>query len=184
MPQVWTSNEEINFLKSISAKKDMKEISRIHNRSVSALELRLKKIIHDNIQSKTANEQSLAKLLNMNVDKIRQYNYEYKGFIEKKNNNNQSESLNLNDNNKLVLEPPTKIKSINNISGGSKSIYSDDPSTKEKFLQKINIIKKENKIMRHIVENSELRHKLNNLIRNGKIDKKVKKVIKKVINSN
>ena len=194
MPQIWTAEEEINFFKGIAKKESMDQLSKKHDRTPSALELRLKKIIYDNIQSGGATENSLSKLLNMDVDKIRQYNYEYKGFIEKKDSigvsNNQTQSISLNKNNtsvqsKLIVEPPTKMKNIEVHNGGSKdkkntSNFVDEGTTQQKFISKIKQLKRENKIMREIVDNSELRKKINKMIREGKLDKKYKKVIKKL----
>ena len=74
---IWTQEEELQFLKNLSAGKNLEELAIIHNRSVSALELRLKKIVYDNILNGTS-QTSLALLLKIPEDKIVQYCYEYK----------------------------------------------------------------------------------------------------------
>lgn len=82
-PVVWDKNEELKFLQEIASGKSMEIIAKEHDRSASALDLRLKKIIFDNITA-GKKEESMAKLLNMPHDKVKQYFYEYKGFLEKK----------------------------------------------------------------------------------------------------
>jgi hypothetical protein len=198
MPQIWTSQEEIEFLKGISNKQTIDDLSKKHNRTSSAMELRLKKIVFENMQSGKS-ETSLAKLLNIDIDKIRQYNYEYKGFLEKKEDggiiNNQTASTLIDKNiinnssthTKLTIEPPTKSKTINRYDKkkSSTNVYNHgggNDNSKEKFISKIKKIKKENKLMKEVVDNKELRKKINKMIKDGSLDKKFKSVLKKVIN--
>src|ERR1700744_2554056 len=80
---IWTQEEELKLLKEITNGQTLDNLALVHDRSSSALELRLKKIIYDNV-SAGQTERAMAKLLNLPEDKIKQYFYEYKGFIEKK----------------------------------------------------------------------------------------------------
>lgn len=193
MPQVWTSQEEIEFLKGISNKISIDELSKKHNRTPSAMELRLKKIVHENIKNGKS-EEGLAKLLNLDIEKIKQYNYEYKAFIEKKEDhgitNNQTAStlidkqvMNGGTSSKLTIEPPTKTKTINMYNkklSSTNTKLEDAGTTKEKFIKKITKLKKENKFMREVVDNRELRKKINQMIKDGSLDKKFKSVLKKI----
>lgn len=78
----WTKDEELNFIKGISEGRSMDDLSVVHDRTPSALELRLKKIIYDNV-SKGRTTKSLSRLLNMSRDKILQYHFSYADWREK-----------------------------------------------------------------------------------------------------
>jgi hypothetical protein len=207
MPQVWTKDEEVNFLKDISAGKNINEIALQYNRSPSALNLRLKKIIYENMKG-GAKEESLAKLLHMDINKVKQLFYEYQGFIDKKAEQGiipaQTASTLINketiktehkNDNFSKIEAPTPPKLLN--IGGNKTENKSEHKSKLnsevnnipqfeqdnriKFAEKLSKIKKENKIMKELVDNSELRKKINKMIREGVLDKKIKKVIRKAI---
>jgi len=83
MPQSWSKDEEKQLLKEIKSGKTYNELAKIHNRSISALIMRFNKIIYENIENKKT-KSSLAKLLNITIDKINQAYYEHKAFLEKK----------------------------------------------------------------------------------------------------
>ena len=70
----WTNQEESQLLKLIASGKTYKELSGGFNRSENALELRVKKIVYENISNNKPADK-IAKLLNMPEDKIMQYYY-------------------------------------------------------------------------------------------------------------
>jgi hypothetical protein len=166
----WTREEELNLIKDISLGTTLDSLAIKHNRSVSAMELRLKKIIYENA-SEGKSLESISKLLNIPEDKVRQYFYSYKEFREKHTGlvddvipviNNQSKSNDIH-------------QSKSEQTGGSKG-GSDEKMNKIK--SKLRKMEEENRIIKLIVENKELTHKLNKLIKEGKLDESVKKLIK------
>jgi hypothetical protein len=78
----WAKNEELEFIKGVASGKTFDELATSHNRTSSALELRLKKIIYDNV-SKGRGVSKLAKGLNLDKNKVIQYYYSYAEFREK-----------------------------------------------------------------------------------------------------
>ena len=70
MTNKWTAEEEIKLVNDISKGKTFSDLKDQYNRTELALELRLKKIIYENINAgKTAS--SLAKSLKLQEDKIK-----------------------------------------------------------------------------------------------------------------
>lgn len=129
-PVVWDKNEELNFLQEIASGKSMDNIAKDHDRSASALDLRLKKIIFDNITA-GKKEESMAKLLNMPQDKVKQYFYEYKGFLEKKGKLNDTvnevktnvdQPVINNDKQSIIANPPKQTLIITNPSNPETNI--------------------------------------------------------------
>ncbi|ARF08789.1 hypothetical protein Catovirus_1_839 [Catovirus CTV1] len=153
---LWTKEEEIEFVKDISNGKELNDLAGKYNRSANALGLRLKKIIYDNIESGRS-EKKLANITKISEDKIKQYYYEYKGFIEKKNK--------------------TIEKNKNLEGGGDQSIQNSDNNS---YMNKIDKMEKENKIMNTIIQNIHLKKDIHKLIKSGVIDPKIKQFIKKV----
>ena len=78
----WTKEEEVGLIKDIASGINIDVISQKNNRSTSAIELRLKKIIYENVSS-GKNIDEISKILNIHVEKTRQYFYSYKDFKEK-----------------------------------------------------------------------------------------------------
>lgn len=179
----WTQDEELKLIQDISTGININIIAVKHNRSESAVLLRLKKIIYENaIAGRSI--QNISKLLNLNEEKTRQYFYSYKEFKEKHtelvDNNfqklqNKEQTMNINNpkisqqyiqnNNNNVIEQPSQF-------GGEAT------RKIQKIQSKMHRIENENKILKLIVENKELTHKLNKMIKDGKIDKNIKKLIK------
>jgi hypothetical protein len=221
---IWNKEEEIKLLNSISSGILIEEIAKNTNRSSSAIDLRLKKIIFDNITAgKTIN--SLAKMIKLPEDKVQQYYYEYKGFLEKKGKlNNTIDHIKTNINNinpnittinkpilpkispdiatvnkpiltkispdmaKAIINKPilTKIDDVkaNNmvLIGGKSSSKVENHNRidkKQKILTKIKKMELENGYMKNVLDNVEMRKKINKLIENGILDKNFKKIFKK-----
>lgn len=173
----WTSEEELNLVKDISTGISLEILAEKHDRPITAIELRLKKIIYGNVSSgKTI--QQISKLLNLPEDKIKQHYYSYKDYKEKYENIH-----NLHKQNSQPIDPPF---GKSNQHGGS--VTKEQGSFNDKKLDKIDTklkkIELENKILRLIVENKDLTHKLNRLIKDGKVDKSIKNLIKVVRNTN
>jgi predicted transcriptional regulator len=175
MPVPWTNEEELQLLKEVSEQKTFDNIAIIHNRSESAIELRLKKLIYDNIIS-GKKKSSMAKLLHVEPDKIKQYYYEYKGFIEKKglkmDNANLSEIERSMDKTNSTKKHKEKEKNKDKHGGA----HNKDNKVKERLLK----LEKENKIMKEILDNIGMKKKIDKLIDNGFLNEKIKSVIKRV----
>ena len=195
----WTQEEELLLIKSIAFGDSLDAIALTHNRTPSAIELRLKKIIYENASSGKSLD-GIAKLLKLSEDKIRQYFYAYKEFKEK--------HVGLVD----VVHAPTNPKRLEIVDGPQKgSVSANTESLKtdkliasgqrlnENITQKLQFggeknhedhltkiesrLKKleiENRILKLVVDNKELTHKLNKLIKDGKIDGSIKTAIKKI----
>ena len=171
MPQSWSKDEEKQLLKEIKSGKTYIELAKIHSRSISALIMRFNKIIYENIENKKT-KSSLAKLLNITIDKINQGYYEHKAFLEKKGIEKKS------------IEKPVKTKSTVTSKStvtpkSTKPIKTSNTEDKIKiYNKKINILEKENKLLKELNENMKLKKKLGQKINNNDLLKKVLHVIK------
>ena len=103
MPTPWTKQEEKKLIAQIKKRVPYEQIAQNHNRSISALLLRVNKIIFDYIQA-GKDRKVLEKVLNMSSDKIRQAYYEHKAFLEKKKLLNQEPTNTINNANNNSLE--------------------------------------------------------------------------------
>lgn len=177
MPQSWSKDEEKQLLKEIKSGKTYNELAKIHNRSISALIMRFNKIIYENIENKKT-KSSLANLLNITIDKINQAYYEHKAFLEKKGIEKKS------------IEKPIKSKSTKTpkstitpkSSVRPKSTNPTKTNTNEDkikiYTKKINILEKENKLLKEINENMKLKKKLGQKINNNDLLKEILHAIK------
>ncbi len=192
----------------------MDSIATTLGRTSSALDLRLKKIIYDNMTAGKSPE-SLSALMHIPVDKIQQYYYEYKGFLEKKAKINPAEAKPVQvsapvtqptpvQNNipkppifqpTTIIQPPHIIRPSADqqiiiqpkpgnhmtqqnliLAGGVKEKLHEKP--KENMENKIKRLEVENGHIKTILDNVEMRKKLNKLIKSGTIDSKFKKLLK------
>lgn len=194
---IWSKSEEISMIKDIRNKKTFDEISIKYDRSVSALELRLQKIVHDNIVAGKSFE-DLSNIIGFSVDKIKQYYYEYQGFIEKKikkkDKLNQSatiptiSSVPINKDHikelSLMHESLPYKEMSDNIESPiihetpiiSCSLHKECTTDKENVLDKI---ERENKFMRAILDNIELKKKIKYYIDKNILDTKIIELVKK-----
>jgi hypothetical protein len=166
MNQRWTVEEEGKLLKLIASGKTCKELSGTtydFNRSENALELRLKKVIYDNIMNKKPADK-IAQLLNMPREKIMQYFYSYKDYIDKQ------KQIGVDDNN-IISHKSDKINNIQKLSNINTSIKQNQNA----FIKQnqnggtnINLdnIEKQNKKMKLLLENYILKQKLSKLLKN------------------
>jgi hypothetical protein len=176
----WTAEEELDLIKNIANGLNIDLIAQKHNRSNSAIELRLKRIIFENINNKISPE-NISKLLKLDIDKIKQYYYSYKEFKEKHSKNIHPINLidpinqtNLNQSNNIEL----KIESKNNLDNLNLEKIFHEPSSSEKLNLKLKKIKTENEILNLVIENKKLKEQLDKLIQEGKVDPSIKLLIK------
>lgn len=166
MPDKWTKNEERELIRDISNGKSFKDIANAHNRSETAVELRIKKIIYENIE-KGLTPIKMSKILNISESKVSQFYYEYKGFTEKKQNGGVS---NLVDGEKKE----TKLSTIPENKMDNKAEIK--PDNKE---VKINKLLRENELMKEIIDNIEMKRKINKYVKEGILGEDVKDIIRK-----
>lgn len=136
----WTKEEELKFIQGVASGQSLDELGIAHSRTKSALQMRLKKIIYENVAGgKSAN--MLATMLKLPVDKVKQYFYSYKEFIEK---------------NKGIV-PDVEIKD-----GGAAV------STNKRI--DVKKLEDENRLMKLILEHNKLSKQINRMIKDGKLD--------------
>lgn len=121
----WTREQELELVNYVAHGKSLEVYCQMHNRSMNAIELRLKKIVYENYLAGRSLE-TISNILKLNIEKVAQYYYSYKEFIEKKNGvnsqlNNQSNSqLNSQLNSHSIVQqkisnPPVKETQIQQI---------------------------------------------------------------------
>jgi len=153
----WSKEEELKLIKSISKGKSIESLATEHKRTNTAIELRLKKIIYENIMS-GKDSRYLSKMLSLPEEQIENYFNSYKDFYEK--------------NKQLIIK---KEKVEKQTGSGKKS-----DSFNTKIENNIKRLEKENQVMKLIVENKELNKKINQLIDDKKLDSSIKKIIKNI----
>jgi hypothetical protein len=174
----WTFEEESKLLKLLSSGKTCKELSGGFNRSENALELRVKKIIYENISNNKSPEK-ISELLSMPKDKVMQYYYSYKDHLEREQKIGGGNTLSVKESevsqtkfdynlskidnlSKLNQNPGRPVKSVkpvklnNNKVGGS---YTSDK------LEKLEKLELQNKKMKLLLENQILKHRLAKLFK-------------------
>jgi hypothetical protein len=160
----WTKEEESNLLKNIQAGKTYAELSGGFNRSENALEMRVKKIVYENITAgKTPSK--ISELLNMKSDKVMQYYYSYKEHLEretKQNGGNLPNDNNINIIQNDKIEKMDKIDKIDKISklDINKNTQLNTQSNTQYGGNKLEKLKYQNEKMKLLIENYMLKHKL------------------------
>jgi hypothetical protein len=152
--QKWTQEEEYKMTKMIKDGSSIDDIAKEHNRNPQEIEMRLRKIIYENVIS-GKDFKSISMALNLPEDDVVKYYNLYKEF---KNN---------------YQEPKHNIPNPN-------SSHSGLNLTEKRIESKINKLERENKFIKLMLENKELHSKLNEQIKNNKIDKSVKDIIKQM----
>lgn len=203
----WTEQEEISLLKDISNGVSLDLLSQKHNRSVSAIELRLKRRIYDNVQhGKSLHE--ITKVMKMNSDKVAQYYWSYKEFKENKDKNKDKNKDTNVQNSVPFIQPtvqtfqpvqinsqiPVQFQVPSSLSiqagGGDNDVNNamvnkafEEPKVIDKLEMKLKKLETENRILKLVVENRELRGQLKKLIKEGKVDESIKNLIKVLVAS-
>ena len=163
----WTKEEERKLLKLIASGKTCKDLIGGFNRSENALELRLKKIIYENINNKKPIDK-ISELLHMNKDIVMQYYYSYKDYVEKQQHKGGGYSdYNINSNSHINTDK--KINKLNNISVMPNKINMSGG------INKLHELEEQNKKMKLILENYVLKHKITKLLKNKDKDSELYK---------
>ncbi len=172
MTKRWTKEEETSLIKDIHGGYRCKDLITKYGRTELALDMRLKKIIYENIVG-GRQPPHLAKALRLPEDVINQYYYSYKEHLSRQDKPpaSQQELPKSNDPVQDAIDkidgglgmpdvPPIKIQS-----GGTK-------------MNRMESLEKENRMLKAIIENKDLRDRLNKLAKKGELDNKTKKMIK------
>jgi hypothetical protein len=207
---LWTRDEEKKFLKEIASGKTMVEIAKIHNRTPSGALLRLKKIIYETIK-KGSSADKVSKTLKLPKDKINQYYQNYKDFLQKKqdtDNTNKTLSqkqsapkkisdIKKSSNKSLKKSSNTSLKKSSNESlknsskkiskrlsskaqsGGKNNTIDQIIKVDKNFgsVEKLQRLETENRILKNIIENNNLRNQLNGLIKENKLDSRILRIL-------
>jgi hypothetical protein len=171
MPLRWSNNEELQFINSIKKGMTFEELSIKHNRSISALELRLKKIIYDNIV-KGKSKSKISSLLNINITKLEQYYNSYVDFLKSKELKKLQESKELNKS-----KESKELKKLQESNKSKESKESKIKSIKTKF------IKKENKLLKLLLSDIKIRKYIYKIYKNKKLNIKSRKILDVLIKS-
>ena len=160
----WTVKEESNLLKLVSSGKTYKELSGGFNRSENALEMRVKKIVYDNISNNKPIEK-IAQLLNLPKETIMQYHYSYKDHLSRENQHNGGSVL---ESDKLdKSDKSDKFNKLNNIIKIDKTDKIDKINTTHTGggFEKIDKLELQNRKMKLMLENYLLKHKLSKILK-------------------
>ncbi len=193
----WTLDEEKLLIRTIKSGESLEKLAKELDRSENALELRIKKIIYDNIAAEKPIS-TLSRNLNMPSDKIKQYFYSYKDMMDKKgkttvdikedihSNNDKSDRGDRGyrgdkyDNNDNVLS--NIQRHVNKEDERNKEREKEKERDKHKDKQKeITKIKMQNEKMETILKNIELKMELKKAIKSNKLDKHQLKMFKDVV---
>jgi hypothetical protein len=88
----WTEKEEIELINNLRKKISLEDIALKHNRSINSIELKIQKIIYDNITFNGNDIKKISIAFNIPIEEVIKKYENYKNFIEKKEKN-----LNIND---------------------------------------------------------------------------------------
>lgn len=161
----WTKEEESKLLKNIQSGITYSEMAGGFNRSENALEMRVKKIIYENITSgKTPSK--ISELLNIESDKIMQYYYSYKEHLERENKQNGGNSQNINNNTNIDIET-NKISQLENINKPHNNIQSKQIGGTNNN-DKLSKLREQNEKLKLLLENYILKEKLSKIMKTDK----------------
>ena len=179
----WTLDEEKLLIRTIKSGESLENLSKELNRSENALELRIKKIIYDNIAAEKPIS-TLSRNLNMSSDKIKQYFYSYKDMMDKKGKTTVDikEDIHSNSNKKDNHDNDNVLSNIQRHVNKETEREMNKEREKHKDKQKeITKIKMQNEKMETILKNIELKMELKKVIKGNKLDKHQLKMFKDVV---
>jgi hypothetical protein len=184
----WISNEKIELMKLYSEGKTYDEISKKLNRSPNAIKLRLESIVYDNL-AKGKKISMLLKLLNTNIDTIKQFYYSHKSFRQGKGESVVDINFSDKEGKLDYAIKKSKSDSVPIVSHKHDDIKKHKSMSRDKLTNKNNIdineklerIDKENRVFESIIKNYQMRRQIKKLFRNGQLDLKTLHIYKKII---
>jgi len=199
----WSKNEELNFVKDIAGSKTLEELSIKYVRSKEELEHRLSKIIHDNLLSGKSLDK-ISVILKMPIDKVHSLFNSYIAAnasngvsganagngVNGANMGNIVNGANAGNGGVSAVNMGNIVNGANmgNIVSGVNAIHKPNMSslglgkvyinnTQTNCVDNFKFLENENKIMKIIIENKNLKKEINDLIKLGRIHKDVLKLI-------
>ncbi len=202
MNKPWSETEEIELIKLVKAGISSDEIAMKFGRSSSAIDLRIKKIIYDNIE-KGISVLNLAKFLNLTSDKILGYYHSFKQRKAFEDNKEKSVKqytpiqnlantpikgeLSQNKSNKSERSDKKEIMPIfqNMVSQKSEpksENLNNKPGYEDILLRGIdfNKMKMQNDMMKIMLENVVLKKKIKKYIKSGKFNSSMTFILEKI----
>jgi len=195
----WTINEEKQLINDIANSKSYQELAPKYNRSANALELRIKKIVYDNIAAKRTPEM-IGGQLNLPVDKVKQYFYSYKEMLEKRgkpvsgidvNNNIKQETIGAGNN--ISAKPNNLNMSMSAGNIKNRQVNQNNQQVSQQNNQQIIDqvggnqdlinIKNQNDTFKEVIENVKMRRKLRKLLKAGKLSPEMKDILKDILDN-
>ena len=157
MPIRWSPEEELKFIKAIKNGKTCEELSPIHNRSVNALFLHLKKIIHRNV-TKGISQNKISLMLNIPVSDVNRYYFAYEDFLKA-----HEQKIVQN-----TVPPPVNTNNFR---------IAQNDVTENK------ILKRENKLLKLLLSDIKIRTYIYNMYKNKTLCERSRKIIQVLIKS-
>jgi hypothetical protein len=180
----WSIEEEKMLINDVKNNKSFQELALKYNRSPNALELRIKKIVYDNIAANKS-PAMIGGHLNLPQDKIMQYYYAYKEMLEKRGKiNNEILNGGNGDNSNRVIQVNKEanlVKQINQVIKNNKISQNKQNGGDNRDENKLNNIKQQNEVFDEILKNVKLRHKLLKLLKDNKLDTNIKLLLKDIL---
>jgi AraC-like DNA-binding protein len=182
----WTRDKEKDLIQDVAMGMSFSSLSNKYGKSAESIELRLKRIIYDNVMSGKRIEQ-IAQLLKMSDDKVRTYFYSYKDFREKHKGVSEVENITnhaITAVNEMINIPQPLAQPLAqlNMQTGGHSKQNDKDREDDVVVRKINRkmkqLEAENQVIKTIIENKDLHKQLNKMIKDGVVDHDVKSLIK------
>lgn len=179
MTKRWTKEEETSLIKDIHDGYRCKDLTTRYGRTELALDMRLKKIIYENIVG-GRQPPHLAKALRIPEDMVNQYYYSYKEHLSRQDKPPASHQENSKPTDP-VADVSTRVQDAIDKIDGSLELANIPPikiqggGAKE---HRIESLEKENRLLKAIIENKDLRDRINKLAKKGELDGKTKKMIK------
>ena len=135
MPNKWTREEQKQLIVELKNGVALEEIAKKHERTVTAVEVRIQKIVYDAIKNKGTSFDKLAEITGQTKRKLLEYYKEYQQFM---------------DSNKII----PKIENIQEQQkGGSHNSDKSDMSRVKKLEKLTYKLSVENKILKKVIKN-------------------------------
>lgn len=159
----WTQDEEINLIKNLRNKLTIEQIAQKHNRDIKSIELRIQKIIYENIVNNGKSINTISKIMNLNENDIMKYYNKYKELKD----------------DYVRKEKKQKIEKIEK----NYDVVENKNDENKKFENAIMVLERENKFIKLLFENKILQKRLSEEIAQGRISENIRDFIKQLRNT-
>lgn len=195
----WSSTEKMDLMRQYASGKSFEDIGKNLSRSPNAIKLRLESIVYENlIKGKPAT--LIIKMLNTNIEMIKQFYYAHKSFLQGRGKDvvdvdfdnidvrNKKTDVESTVNKMLGTEesnnplkhrviPKSQKRDTNNIQKAGGNDQEHKTSHAEKELRRI---LEENKILEEIIKNYTLKRQIKKLYIDEKLDNRSMTIYEKI----